>query len=199
MLKCRETFEQFLAACKSSKNTGLPQFFFEVFWQMYFKNINFLTKTKRYLLCWLLWIQNYQINWQFWESKSHFPKSKSNKISSTYIYIGEDLEFIIHVFYWCIPLDHEIYTKCNKKHLTWLKLYLVTISALELKKSTSKKNHLSLTVPKPIDFSQNSSVPFSSSHFRPSNFMCAFNRKNKWKVQKLQKVWKCLIHHKKSF
>ena len=61
--KCRETFEKFLAACNSSKNTGLPQFFFEVFWQMYFKNISFLTKTKRCLLCWLLWIQNYQINW----------------------------------------------------------------------------------------------------------------------------------------
>ena len=42
------------------------------------------------------------------------------EISSTDIYIGEDLEFIIHVFYWCIPLDHEIYTKCNKKHLTRL-------------------------------------------------------------------------------
>ena len=25
----------------------------------------------------------------------------------------EDQEFI-HVFYWCIPLDHEIYTKCKK-------------------------------------------------------------------------------------
>ena len=22
---------------------------------------------------------------------------------------------IYHVFYWCIPLDHEIYTKCKKK------------------------------------------------------------------------------------
>ena len=51
LLKCRETFEQFLAACNSSKNTGFPQFFFENFWQMYFKNINFLTKTKRCLLC----------------------------------------------------------------------------------------------------------------------------------------------------
>ena len=34
-----------------------------------------------------------------------------------YRYIGEDLEFIIHIFYWCIPLDYEIYTKCRKKHL----------------------------------------------------------------------------------
>ena len=58
LLKCRETFEKFLAACNSSKNTGLPQFFFKGFWQLYFKNINFLTKTKRCLLCWLLWIQN---------------------------------------------------------------------------------------------------------------------------------------------
>ena len=29
-------------------------------------------------------------------------------------YPGEDWEFIIHILYWCIPLDHEIYTKCKK-------------------------------------------------------------------------------------
>ena len=62
LLKCRETFEKFLAACNSSINTCLAQFFLKVFWQLYFKNITFLTKTKRCLLCWLLWIQNYQIN-----------------------------------------------------------------------------------------------------------------------------------------
>ena len=33
----------------------------------------------------------------------------------TYTCIGEDLEFIIRIFYWCIPLDHEIYTGCRKK------------------------------------------------------------------------------------
>ena len=45
-----------------------------------------------------------------------FQKSKSYEISSIdiYIYIGEDWEFIIHVFYWCTSLDHEIYTKCAK-------------------------------------------------------------------------------------
>ena len=58
LLKCRETFKKFLAACNSSKNTGLPQFVFTGFWQLYFKNINFPTKTKRCLLCWLWWIQN---------------------------------------------------------------------------------------------------------------------------------------------
>ena len=49
------------------------------------------------------------------------------------MYVGEDQEFTIHVFYWCIPLDHEIYTKCEKKHLTRLKVYLVIKSALKLK------------------------------------------------------------------
>ena len=43
-----------------------------------------------------------------------FQKSKSYEIYSTVIYIGEDREFIIHIFYWCIPLDHETYTKCTK-------------------------------------------------------------------------------------
>ena len=43
-----------------------------------------------------------------------FQKSKSYEISSTDIYIGEEQEFIIHVFYWSISLDHEIYTKCKK-------------------------------------------------------------------------------------
>ena len=38
-----------------------------------------------------------------------FQKSESYEISSTDIYIGEDQEFIIHIFCWCIPLDHEIY------------------------------------------------------------------------------------------
>ena len=47
-----------------------------------------------------------------------FQKSKSYEISSTVIYISKDQKLIIHVFYWCIPLDHEIYTKCKKKHLT---------------------------------------------------------------------------------
>ena len=41
-----------------------------------------------------------------------FQKSKSYDI-----YIGEDQKFIIHAFYWCIPLDCEIYNK-YKKHLT---------------------------------------------------------------------------------
>ena len=44
-----------------------------------------------------------------------FQKSKSYEISSIAIYIGE--KFIIHVFYWFISLDHEIYTKCERNIL----------------------------------------------------------------------------------
>ena len=48
--------------------------------------------------------------WQISDKQYHiFQKSKSYEISDTDIYIGEDLGFIIHVFYWCIQLDHEIY------------------------------------------------------------------------------------------
>ena len=47
------------------KKTGLSQFFSKFFWQLYFKNINFLTKTKKCLLSWLLWIQNYQMTGKY--------------------------------------------------------------------------------------------------------------------------------------
>ena len=50
-------------------------------------------------------------------SKTIFSK-KVNPLKYPVQYTGEDLEYIIHVFYWCIPLDHEIYTKCNKEYLT---------------------------------------------------------------------------------
>ena len=54
-------------------------------------------------------------DWQISDKQYHiFQKSKSYEIFNTAIYIGEDLEFIIHVFYWCVQLDHEIYIKCKK-------------------------------------------------------------------------------------
>ena len=49
-------------------------------------------------------------DWQISDKQYHLvQKTKSCEISNTDIYVGEDLEFIIHVFYWCIQLDHEIY------------------------------------------------------------------------------------------
>ena len=62
----------------------------------------------------------------------------NSKLPDKLVILTRKSTFIIHVFYWCIPLDHEIYTKCNKKHLTWLKLDLVIISALELKVKKQK-------------------------------------------------------------
>ena len=49
-------------------------FFWKFFWQLYFKNINFLTKNKKCLLCWLLWIQNYQITGKYLTSNTTFSK-----------------------------------------------------------------------------------------------------------------------------
>ena len=85
LLKCRETCEKVLAAFYSSKILVFHDF--KDSWQLYFKKINFLTKAKRCLLCWILLIQNYQINWQFWQTKSNFPKKVNplNYLIQTYI------------------------------------------------------------------------------------------------------------------
>ena len=64
-----------------------------------------------------------------------------------YIYInkhiGEDQEFI-HVSYWWIPLDHEIYTKCKK-----ISNLIKDISSHNIcsgiKSQQVKKNHHSVT------------------------------------------------------
>ena len=48
-------------------------------------------------------------DWQISNKQYYiFQNSKSYEISNTDIHIGKDLEFIIHVFYWCIQLDYEI-------------------------------------------------------------------------------------------
>ena len=74
LLKCRETFEKFLAACQLFWKYWSSTFFPNIFWQLYFKNINFLTKTKKCLLCWLLWIQNYQMTGKYLTSNTTFSK-----------------------------------------------------------------------------------------------------------------------------
>ena len=86
LLKYRETFEKFIVAWNSSKNTGLPQFFFKVFWQLYVKNINFLTKTKR---CFYAQFYEFKTKMTGKGKQNHiFQKSKSYEISSTVIYIA---------------------------------------------------------------------------------------------------------------
>ena len=85
-------------------------------------------------------------------------KSKSYEISSTVIYIGEGQKFIIHVFYWCIPLDHEIYTKC-KKTSNLIKGICSHKICSGIKRQPVKKT-ICHSVPKTFHFSQNCSVPF---------------------------------------
>ena len=74
LLKCRETFEKFLAACQLFWKYWSSKFFSIISWQLYFKNINFLTKTKKCLLCWLLWIQNYQMTGKYLTSNTTFSE-----------------------------------------------------------------------------------------------------------------------------
>ena len=50
-------------------------------------------------------------------SKTAFSKKVNPMKNPVQTYVGEDLEFVIHVFYWCISLDHEICTECKKKNI----------------------------------------------------------------------------------
>ena len=109
--------------------------------------------------------------WQISDKQNHiFQKSKSYEISIIDIYVGEGLEFIIRVFSWCIPLDHEIYTKYKKtmKNITLSNLIKV-ISYYNIcsgiKDDQAKKTAICHSVPKTFDFSQNSSVPFNQVTF----------------------------------
>ena len=84
-------------------------------------------------------------------SKTAFTKKVNPMKYPVQTYILVRIWNLLFMYFTAVSrsLDHEIYTKYDKKHLTWLKLYLVIISALELKVSKQKK-HLSLTLPKPF-------------------------------------------------
>ena len=90
-------------------------------------------------------------DWQISDKQYHiFQKSKSYEISNTDIYIGEDLEFIIHVFYWCIPLDHEIYTVY--KRISNLIKGISSHNICSGIKSQQVKKTICHSVPKTFDF-----------------------------------------------
>ena len=131
--------KNFLQPASLLKILVFHNFFFKVFWQLYIKNISFLTNTKICLIMLTFMNSNLPDKLVVLISKTIFSKRVNPMKYSVKTYIGDDLEFIIHVFDWCIPLDHKIYTNCNKKHLTWLELYLVIISVLDLKVNKQKK------------------------------------------------------------
>ena len=95
-----------------------------------------------------------------------FQKSKCYEISTTVTNNGEGQKFIIHVYYWYIPLDHEIYAKCKKKTCNMI------IGICSHKICSGIKNQ---PVKKPfviqyqkLDFTQNYSVPFHQVTFNHS-------------------------------
>ena len=154
LLKCRETFEKFLAACQLFWKYWSSKFFSIISWQLYFKNINFLTKTKKCLLCWLLWIQNYQMTGKYLTSNTTFSK-KVNPIKYP-------IQTYILVRIWNLL----------KKRLTQIIFSNNICSGIKIKQA---KKTISHSVPKTWFFSE-FLCSISSSHFRPFNFMCAFNR-----------------------
>ena len=65
--------EKLLAACSSSKNTGLPQLFLTSFWQLYFNNFIFLAIIKSFNYADFYELKTNSDDWQR-AAKPHFPK-----------------------------------------------------------------------------------------------------------------------------
>ena len=104
-------------------------------------------------------------DWQISNKQKHiFQKNKSYKISSVDIYVVQDFEFIICVFSWSIPLEHEIYTKYKRAMKNAPFLTSFNICSV-IKDEQAKKPAICHSVPKTFDFSQNSSVPFHQVTF----------------------------------
>ena len=85
-------------------------------------------------------------DWQISDKKTTFSKEVNPMKYPAQTYIGEDLEFIIHVFYWCIPLGHEIYTKCKTSNL--IEVISTYNICSGIKSQQAKKKNISHSVPK---------------------------------------------------
>ena len=122
LLKCRKTFEKLLA-------TLLKILVFHNFFSKVSENCILRTPRSAFMLSFF----NSKLTKMTGKDKQHhiFQKSKSYAIYSTVILVRTGNLWFMYL--WFIPLDHETYTKCKKKHLTWLKAYLGITSALELK------------------------------------------------------------------
>ena len=154
LLNAGKSLKNFLHPATLLKLLVFHKFFSKVFWTLYFKNINFLTKTKKCLLCWLLWIQNYQMTGKYLTSNTTFSK-KVNPIKYP-------IQTYILVRIWNLL----------KKRLTQIIFSNNICSGIKIKQA---KKTISHSVPKTWFFSE-FLCSISSSHFRPFSFMCAFNR-----------------------
>ena len=115
LLKCRE---KFLAACQLLWKYWFFTIFVQIFPTPVFWEHQFSNKHQKVPI--MLTFMNSKLldDWQISEKQYQiFLKNKSYEISNTGIYIGEDLEIVVQVFYRCIQLDHEIYIKCKKRNI----------------------------------------------------------------------------------
>ena len=103
-----------------------------------------------------------------------------------------------HVFYWCIALDHEIYTKC-KKTSNLIKVISSHNICSGIKSQQITKN-ICHSLPKTFDFSQNSSAPFHPVAFDHSNSCVLLIDKPNESCQNSKKIERNAIStRKKSF
>ena len=104
-------------------------------------------------------------DWQISDKQYRiFQKCKSYEILNTDIYIGEDLEFIIHVSYCCIQFDHKIYIKCKKKPSNLTKVISSYNICSGIKSKKAKKPFVT-QYKKLLIFFRNYSVPFHQVTF----------------------------------
>ena len=82
--------------------------------------------------------------------------------------IGEDLEFIIHVCYWCIPLDHMKSILIVKKKESNLIRVISSDNICSGIKSQQAKKKKPFVINSTKNFSQNSYLPFHRVTFRHS-------------------------------
>ena len=54
--------------------------------------------------------------------------------------MDEDLEFIIHVLYWCIQLDHEICIKCKAETSNLIKFISIYNICCRIKSKQAKNS-----------------------------------------------------------
>ena len=129
----------------------------------------------------------YMTDFLFTELQSHSIWRKSKYHMKNYIpdipsrlYIS-DSNLLHYEFHHIVIKCYDNVMKWNlwnvkKKHLTWLKLYLIIISDLEINVNKQKKKNICHSVPKAFHLFSEILCSISSNHFLPFNFMCTFYR-----------------------
>ena len=162
--------KNFLQPANSSKILVFHNLFFFLkgFWQLYLNNINFLAKTKR---CLYADFYEFKTKMTGKGKQNHiFQKSKFYEISSTVIYISKDQKLFT---YFAGASHYTMKSILNVKKSSNLIKFISSHKICSEIKSQKVKKPFSL---KNFWFFSKLLSSISSIYFRPSNFMCAFNR-----------------------